>query len=416
MPLTPDQSALVRGTVSFLRTHGETIASRFYASLLRAHPDLNNLFNSANQANGRQPRALVSVILAYAASPAHTYELIPRLERVCNKHCSLGITPDQYDLVGKYLLEAFGEVLGEKWTPSLRGAWENAYKVLANMLIGREAQLYSKFGSWKGFRFFRIEQKICEADDFYSFHLSPSDRKPLPSFSPGQYVSLRIDVPSIGYLQSRQYALSECPRKDYYRISVKRDRGIQANQGIEAFHLKPGLVSNLLIDKYEVGDLVSLSHPAGGFQFDVDVCGTGPIVFISAGAGATTLLSILNNVVEREDDRPLSWIHCSSRKAPFEEHVRCLARARDNFTIRLFQSQLADLEYRCGSAHGEGLKMDFQKLERKTLHLDHGATEYYICGPEAFTKDMSASLLGQGVDRARVKYEWFTTGELQLAA
>lgn len=414
MSLTPDQTAIIRGSLPALRSHGETITSLFYASLLRAHPDLHNLFNSANQANGRQPRALLSIILAFAASPCHTSELVPRLERVCNKHCSLGVTPKQYDLVGEYLLQAFGEVLNRAWTPHLRVAWEKLYALMARMLIGRETQLYHEFGEWNGWRFFRIEQKISEREDFFSFYLRPSDGKPLPEFVPGQYVSVRVDVPSIGYLQSRQYSLSEAPREDYYRISVKRDRGIQAGKGIEAFHLKPGLVSNLLIDKYEVGDLISVSHPAGGFRFEAELSGTNPLVFISAGSGATPLMSILNTVLDRGDNRPLSWIHCSSRKAPFEEHIRAAARTRRNFAMRFMCNQVADLEYRSGTARGEGLRMDMERIERETLHLDHGAAEYYICGPEAFTQDMSKFLVGQGVNQGRVKHEWFTTGDLEF--
>ncbi|KAL6857540.1 hypothetical protein ACO1O0_004978 [Amphichorda felina] len=417
--LTPEQTALVKGSLPALRAHGETITSLFYASLLRAHPDLHNMFNSANQANGRQPRALLSVILAYAAQPNHMSELVPRLERVCNKHCSLGVTPDQYDVVGEYLLQAFGVVLGAAWTPKLQAAWERSYALLARMLIGRETHLYGEFGEWKTWRFFRIKDKVSEAEDFFSFHLVPSDGKPLPEFIPGQYVSVRIDVPSIGYLQSRQYSLSEAPRKDYYRISVKRDRGVQAGKGIEAFQLKPGLVSNLLIDKFNVGDAIAVSHPAGGFNFDSELSGTGPLVFISAGSGATPLVSILNTVLERGDDRPLSWIHCSSRsKPPFEEHIRQAAASRRSgspFSVRFLRSQLADLvEYRSGTARGEGLRMDMERIERETLHLDHGAAEYFICGPEAFTQDMIKLLVGQGVNRRRVKHEWFTTGDLEF--
>lgn len=412
--LNYEQSKLVRASCPVLRAHGEHITSLFYAELLEAHPDLHNLFNSANQANGRQPRALLSVILAYAASPSHTSDLIPRLERVCNKHCSLGITADQYDLVGKYLLNAFAEVLGNEWTPALSAAWHKAYALLARMLIGRETQLYREFGDWKGWRFFRIEKKIAEADDFYSFYLRPSDGRPLPDFIPGQYVSVRIDVPSIGYLQSRQYSLSDAPKPKYYRISVKRDRGIQAGKNSETYQLTPGLVSNQLIDKFKVGDLVSVSHPAGGFHLDTDTSGSGPLIFISAGSGATPLVSILNTVVERQESRAISWIHCSARKAPFEEHVREIAAGRKSFAMRFFHSQLADVEYKRGTARGESLRMDLERVEREHLHLDHGAAEYYICGPEAFTQDMSHFLSMQGVDKGRIKHEWFTTGDLEF--
>lgn len=417
MSLTPQQSAQIRSSLPVLKSEGETITSLLYASLLHNHPDLHNLFNSVNQANGRQPRALLSVILAFAAAPGHTADLIPKLERVCQRHCSLGITPAQYDLVKRYLLEAFAKVMGAEWTPELAAAWSKAYDLLARMLIGRETQLYREFGEWKGWRFFKIDNKVLEAEDFYSYYLKPCDRKPLPKYLPGQYVSVRIDVPKIGYLQSRQYSMSDVPREDYYRISIKRDKGIQIGKGIESFQLKPGLVSNLLIDNYNVGDLVAVSHPAGGFNFDPEYSGTNPMVFISAGAGATPLLSILNTVTSRPYPaaRPLTWIHCSPRKAPFEDHIRSLSHTRENFSIRLLRSPLVDVDYRSGTARGEGIRREMERIEREVLHLGHGAAEYFLCGPQAFVADMAKFLKRQGVSMDRVKCEWFSTGELEGA-
>ncbi|CAK7238178.1 hypothetical protein SEUCBS140593_010404 [Sporothrix eucalyptigena] len=54
---------------------------------------------TVNQANGRQPR-LTSHIIAFAANISHTSELIPKLER-----------PDQYAIVGEYLIKTFNAVL-----------------------------------------------------------------------------------------------------------------------------------------------------------------------------------------------------------------------------------------------------------------------------------------------------------------
>ncbi|KAG9255782.1 hemoglobin [Emericellopsis atlantica] len=425
MSLTYRQSTLIRGSLPMLRAQGETITSSFYASLLRAHPELHNIFNSANQATGRQPRALLNIILAFAAAPNHTAELIPRLERVCQKHCSLGITPDQYDLLGKYLLRSFGEILGDRYTAELREAWEKAYSLLARMLIGREVQLYRQFGKWAGQRIFRIEDKVAEVDDIYSFYLWPVDKTPLPLFTPGQYVSVRVDVPQIGYLQSRQYSLSEAPNEEYYRISVKRDRGVPSGangRSVDAAHLKPGLVSNLLINDYNIGDTLSVSHPAGGFGFDSSTAGgMGPLVFLSAGVGATPLMSILNSVLESPDvQQQISWIHCSRRKPLFEDHIRTVGRRHKNFHSRFWRSMLAEQEQR--ETHNperdgvfESVRTELERVERSVLGLDHGAAEYFICGPDAFAASVRNFLLEQGVGELRIRCEWFSTGELEAS-
>jgi nitric oxide dioxygenase len=421
MSLTKAQTDLIRGSVPLLREQGETIARLFYGDMLTQRPDLKSVFNSANQQNGTQPRALASLVLAFAANVGDLSTLVPRLERVCQKHCSLGIHPDQYDIVGQYLLGAFAQVLGaDAWTTELHEAWTKAYTMLSKIFISREAQLYRQFGRWTGWRSLRISQKIAEGDDIYSFHLEPpAGTDKLPHFQPGQYVSVRVNVPSIGHLQSRQYSLSDHPSTQHYRISIKRDRGVHVGGGIEAFQLKPGLVSNLLIEGYNVGDMLEVSHPAGVFAFDAAVSSsTVPLVLISAGSGVTPLMSILNTAVEEERDvtRPISWIQCSAGAAAFEDHVRGLAAARPGLTTYFWQSRAADMDYRNGTARAQGMRLDLERLDPTLLHLEHGSTEYYICGPETFIHDMSKTLITRGVNPNRVRYEWFGTGDKEFKA
>ncbi|CAK7199043.1 hypothetical protein SEUCBS139899_001711 [Sporothrix eucalyptigena] len=173
MSLTYKQSKLVQETLPALREHGEQIASMFYATMLEEHPELKNHFNTVNQANGRQPRALTSIIIAFAANISHTSELIPKLERVCHKHCSLGIQPDQYAIVGEYLIKAFKAVLGPAMTPEVQAAWMDAYCVLARMMIGREAHLYRSFETWQTWERLKVDKKVAESEDVYSFYLVP---------------------------------------------------------------------------------------------------------------------------------------------------------------------------------------------------------------------------------------------------
>ncbi|CAK7567144.1 MAG: hypothetical protein SEPTF4163_005106 [Sporothrix epigloea] len=173
MSLTYKQSKLVQETLPALREHGEQIASTFYATMLEEHPELKNHFNTVNQANGRQPRALTSIIIAFAANISHTSELIPKLERICHKHCSLGIQPDQYAIVGEYLIKSFKAVLGPAMTPEVQAAWMDAYCVLARMMIGREAHLYRSFENWQSWRRLKVDKKVAESEDVYSFYLVP---------------------------------------------------------------------------------------------------------------------------------------------------------------------------------------------------------------------------------------------------
>ncbi|EOO00812.1 putative globin-like protein [Phaeoacremonium minimum UCRPA7] len=402
---------MVRGTIPALREHGERITTIFYRNMLRDHPDLNNYFNSVNQKNGRQPRALTAVILDFAANINHMAELIPKLERMCNKHCSLGIKPEHYDIVGKYLIAAFGEVLGPAMTPEVQLAWHKAYWMLAKMLIGREAQLYKDFDKWTGWRKFKIDRKVAETDEIFSFYLVPADGKRLPTFLPGQYISVRIHHPDIGYLQSRQYSLSESPRPDYYRISIKRDQGMEYRNSVSKSFLNPGLVSNFLVDTLRTGETVEISHPAGEFFLDTNNNSSVPLVLISAGVGVSPMIAILNTVVQTQPTRSVSWIHGSRRLIPFEEHIRAAKRRCPNLRTNFFKTHLADGDL-AGVTYDYDFRVDLARVHPEDLYLSHGGTEYYICGPEQFMLEMADYLKSQGVDSARLKFELFSTGDM----
>lgn len=407
---------MIRGTIPALTDHGERITTIFYRNMLRDHPELNNYFNTVNQANGRQPRALTAVILNYANNINHITELIPKMERMCHKHCSLGIRPEHYAIVEKYLIAAFAEVLGPVMTPEIREAWTKAYWMLAKMLIGREAQLYKDFEQWQGFRKFRIQKKVEEAEDIFSFYLVPEDGKRLPTFMPGQYTSVRLNVPDKGYLQSRQYSMSEAPRPDYYRITIKRDQGLHMGRSgryLGGAALNPGIVSNLLIDMKEEGDIVELTHPAGEFYLDMANTSNVPIVLISAGVGVTPMMSILNTVSERQPHRPVSWVHGSRRSVPFYEQIRRISRNRPNFKSNIFKTHLAEADL-SGVTYDHDYRMDLAKITPEDLHLAHGSAEYYICGPEQFMLEMAEYLKAQHVDSKRIHFELFSTGDMEF--
>ncbi|KAH8734705.1 globin-like protein [Ilyonectria robusta] len=416
MALSYQQSKLIRGTIPALTDHGERITTIFYRNMLRDHPELNDYFNTVNQANGRQPRALTAVILSYAQNINHITELIPKMERMCHKHCSLGIMPQHYAIVEKYLIAAFAEVLGAAMTPQAREAWVKAYWMLAKMLIGREAQLYRDFDKWQGYRKFRIEKKVEESEDIYSFYLVPVDGKRLPSFLPGQYVSVQVKIAEKGYLQSRQYSLSDAPRPDYYRITVKRDQGIHMSRSgrfLGGAALTPGVMSNLLIDMKEEGDLVELTHPAGEFFLDTNNTSNVPIVLISAGVGVTPMMSILNTVSERQPHRPVSWIHGSRRSVPFYDQIRRISRNRPNFRCNIFKTHLAESDV-YGVNYDHDFRVDLAKVDKDDLWLCNGSAEYYVCGPEQFMLEMAEYLKSKKVDSSRIKFELFSTGDMEF--
>ncbi len=58
----------IEASVPVLREHGTTITTAFYKNLFEDHPELTNLFNMGNQAQGQQQQSLAAAVFAYAAN------------------------------------------------------------------------------------------------------------------------------------------------------------------------------------------------------------------------------------------------------------------------------------------------------------------------------------------------------------
>ncbi|KAL2266792.1 hypothetical protein VTJ83DRAFT_6144 [Remersonia thermophila] len=420
--LTEQQIAIVKATAPVLKEHGVTITTVFYENMLRENPSLKNMFSMTSQANGRQPRALAGAVLAYATYVDDLPKLAHAVERIAHKHASLFVTADQYDIVGRYLMQAIGQVLGDAATPDIVDAWTAAYGVLAKVFIQREGDLYKANAAdgWTapGWRRFRIVKKVPESSVITSFYLAPADGVvPLPRFRPGQYVSLQIPVPQLGHLQSRQYSLSSAPHPEgkFYRISVKREEAADKAAGAAAV---PGLISNLLHGRYNVGDEVELSHPQGEFFLDPgDASKAGvPAVLISGGVGATPLMAMLESLTAGAAvKRPVSWVHASRSRAvqPFAEQVKQICRDNEGVTANVFLRNAGPDDREGVDYDFADTRLDLEKLHpEKDLFLSDPRADYFLCGPEPFMMDVRAALVARGVDKSRVYLELFATGDV----
>lgn len=416
MPLTPEQVQIVRSTVPVLKAHGNDITTHFYKTVLDEIPALNNIFNTANQANGFQPRALAGSLYAYASHIDDLGALSPAVEKICQKHASLYVQPEHYKVVGEYLLRAMGDVLGAALTPDILNAWEAAYWQLANIFIGKESQIMEQAGGWTDWRDFRIAKKVKESDEITSFYLEPVDGKSLPSYKPGQYLSVKTTVPKLNYMQPRQYSLSDKPSPHYYRISVKREAGLPANEPEAVVH--PGYISNVLHDLRNEGDILSVSHPAGEFFLDPEVDTESPVVLLSAGVGLTPMISILNTLLRRGSTRLISFIHGarSTSVQAFGDHVRDVAKQHSNVTTSFFIGTPKEQQDVEGEHYNHVGRVKLEVLDRsKHLFLENTQTKYFICGPEGFMSAMEKQLISLGVGQDRIKMEAFGTGEIARA-
>lgn len=400
--LSDEQRAIITATVPALRAHGETITGVFYRAMLGEHPELLDYFNPANQREGGgQARSLAASVLAYAAHIDSLGRLGGMVERIATKHASLEIKAEHYPIVGKYLLGAIAEVLGDAATPPILDAWAAAYGQLADILIGREQALYQEAASrahgWPGFRPLLVVGKVKESEVMTSFHLAAADGAPLPGFRPGQYVSVRVRPPGYPHEQIRQYSLSAAADGRRYRISVKREAAPTVAADAPA-----GLVSGFLHDHVRVGDTLDVHTPLGDFV--LDDAERGPVVLLSGGAGITAVLAMLEHLVTNTM-REVVFLHGVRARADhaFGDRVRDLARRRPGVGVRIFY-EIAAFEDEPGVHHDEIGRISAEAIR---ANLPGGEAVFYYCGPIGFMTATDAALDALGIPLDRRHTEAF---------
>lgn len=397
--MLPQHRNIVQATVPVLREQGENITRVFYREMFQAHPELLNVFNPANQRNGGQAKSLAASILAYAAHIDRLDQLGGMVEQIAQKHFSLEILPAHYPIVGKHLLGAIKTVLGEAATPEILEAWGAAYQQLADVMIGREKQLYEEAagqqGGWRGFKPFVVKRKGQESERITSFYLSPEDGSPLPAFKPGQYLSVKIRIPGFEFEQIRQYSLSSLPHREYYRISVKKESAPDEAS-------PQGQISNYLHDRIEEGATV-LVHAPGG-HFTINENSNAPVVLISGGVGITPALCMLKHLGQ-QNRRETLFVHATTNRAhhAFRDEVLALTEAHPLVRSVIYYEHPASKDESDSDYDHRG------RITRESLaqYLPSPDAEYYYCGPIGFMNAVSSILDKLGVPLAKRYSEAF---------
>ena len=376
--LTPDVIAIIKATIPALETHGLDITTEMYRRLL-ADPAIAEMFDPTHQSKGTQPRALAMAVLAYAKNIDNLGVLGGAVERIAQKHVSLEILPEHYPHVATALLGAIQHVLGEAATPEILDAWGRAYWALADILIGREHQLYDTSadaeGGWTGWRSFTIAQAHQECENVTTLELRPVDGKSVIQAVPGQYLGVDLNIPGHGQTR-RNYSITSKPGHTGYTISVR--------------HVPNGVVSTWLNNADSVGHEVRLSPPSGAFILPEKI--ENPIAFICAGIGITPMIGMIESLAAKSDAVPVSVIQIahSAEAAPFSKKLRELADTSENISLH---TRLTSVDGR-------------PDADWITSHLPENAA-CYLCGPTGFMREMVQSLLKAGIPIERLRYETF---------
>ena len=402
--LSPHNVPVIRETLPVIGAHIDEITPLFYKTMFTAHPELiRDTFNRGNQQLGAQQRALAASIATFATMLVDGKSPVDLLSRIGHKHASLGITPDQYQVVHDNLFAAIVEVLGEAVTPEVAEAWDEVYWIMASVLIGFEKELYAEAQVEPGdvFRTATVIAREDVTDSVAVFTLAGPEGERLPDFRAGQYTSVGVVLPD-GARQLRQYSLSTASGDGTWRIAVRRvdptSGGCPAGEVSGWLHATAGVGTELQVT-LPFGDLVL--DQAGA---DSDST-TAPVVLCSAGIGITPMLGMLAQLAADSDPRRVLVLHAD--RSP-DQHVLAGEVAGESSLladaeVHTWYESGADTASGPGSVH-HGL-MDLSEVE---LPAD---AHVFLCGSTGFLQSVRPAFLAAGVPEERLHAELFAPND-----
>lgn len=308
-------------------------------------------------------------------------------------------------IVGSILI-LLGGLQVSLWTAaSVRGQWAQAEMLkLSQEKLRAEIQAIVKLqasptpqNAWNGYRRFVVARLEQENQHTMSVYLQAQDQRPLPSFLPGQHLTLRFQPPTQPNPVTRCYSLSQGPDPQYYRITVK------AAPPKPSAKLPHGLASTFINRSLAVGDVVDAKAPAGSFHLDTTQ--ETPVVLLAGGIGITPMMSMIETLLAAGSRREILLVYGVQNSADhtFKERLAQVALANPNLNVLTCYSK---------PSPNDRLGRDYQIAGRVTIDLlkrglPSSNFDFYLCGPGPFMASLYAGLRDWDVSEERIYFEAF---------
>ncbi len=280
--------------------------------------------------------------------------------------------------------------------PALSPGWKTSLQSLTDQTDdlsgagnpGLTAAALSPPPAWPGFRPLLVSAAHDESRHVRSLILTDPEGAPLPQWRAGQSITLRLARDEHHDTLIRNYSLSNRPGSDGYRISVKRE-----DHGLASQHLHAHVT---------IGDSIDVAAPRGTF-FLTD--GDAPVVLISAGIGATPVLSMLCSLVRAGATRRVWWLHGArdGSEHPFAAESRALLQELPHSQFHIFYSHPTPTD-RQGIDFTERGRLSIEAISKLDPPRDGDA---YLCGPTSFMEQLTPGLATLGLDAGHIHSETF---------
>ena len=110
---------------------GDTAIEIFYGELFRIEPSLRHMFKKDMSEQRTKLLTALATVVRYLNAPE---KILASVQKLAVKHVDYGVEPVHYTYVGNALLRTLAKGVGPKFTPELRQAWVDAFRLLSGIM------------------------------------------------------------------------------------------------------------------------------------------------------------------------------------------------------------------------------------------------------------------------------------------
>ena len=138
MTLSAAEIELVQRSWAEILPRAKQAAGLFYGRLFETHPELQPLFRSDMEEQGRK---LMTMLNLAVASLGRVEPLLATIRQSGKRHAAYGVKDEDYGKVAQALLWTLEQELGEGFTPEVKKAWVTVYGIVADAMKAGAAEL-----------------------------------------------------------------------------------------------------------------------------------------------------------------------------------------------------------------------------------------------------------------------------------
>lgn len=256
------------------------------------------------------------------------------------------------------------------------------------------------------FHTLKIKDLVKETEDSMSVIFDvPDQLQDQYQFKAGQYLTLKFDKDGQEY--RRAYSIFTSPGEDKLGVTSKRVKG--------------GVISNHMNDNLSVGQEVEVMVPLGTFTLDLSHGAIKDYYLFAGGSGITPMMSLIKTILEEEPKSTVNLFYGNNDENSIIfknelDRIESMHAGQCTVTHLLsdpvksksgfFSKAKTSWTGWKGLPNSENIGKFLQEQPAK------GDDQVYmICGPTIMMDVVQAALLGQGIQKDKIKVEYFGTPE-----